>query len=133
MSLVLSTAIRACEPHPCLHAGTCTTLGPQEYECDCRGTGYEGDMCQYGIIDLPQYPTLIANDPPQQLSISAKPATSITVTFVVDDENLIFNPPSVSIHYPNTLEYFNVSGIIPSLYTVNYVITGISSGEFPTP
>ena len=90
-------------------------------------------MCQYGIIDLPQYPTLIAGDPPQQFSISAKPATSITIAFVVDDENLIFNPPSVSIYYPNTLANLTVSSTLLNLYTVNYVITGGSSDEFPTP
>ena len=128
------TAIRACEPYPCQYSGICTALGPREFECDCTGTGYEGDMCQYGIIDLPQYPTLIANDPPQQLSISAKPATSIAITFVVDDPlNLIFDPPSVTIHHPNTSANFRVSSTFPNLYTVNYVITGVNSGKFPIP
>ena len=128
------TAIRACEPYPCQYSGICTALGPRQFECDCTGTGYEGDMCQYGIIDLPQYPTLIAEDPPQQLSLSARPGAFITIEFVADDPlNLIFDPPLVTIHYPNTSANFSVSSTFPSLYTVNYVITGMSSGEFPTP
>ena len=128
------TAIRACEPYPCRYSGVCTALGPREFECDCTGTGYEGDMCQYGIIDLPQYPTLIAEDPPQQLSISARPGYFITIEFVADDPlNLIFDPPSVTIHYPNTSVNFSVSSTLPNLYEVNYVIIGGSSDEFPKP
>ena len=128
------TAIQACEPYPCRYSGVCTALGPQEFECDCTGTGYEGDMCQYGIIDLPQYLTLIAEDPPQQLSISARPGYFITIEFVADDPlNLIFDPPSVTIQYPNTSANFTLSSTLPNLYTVNYVITSGSSDEFPTP
>ena len=128
------TAIRACEPYPCRHSGVCTALDPREFECDCTGTGYEGDMCQYGIIDLPQYPTLITEAPSQQLSISAKPGASITIEFMADDpKNLVFDPLSVTIHYPNTSANFTVYSTLPNLYTVNYVITGMSSDEFPTP
>ena len=128
------TAIRACEPYPCRYSGVCIALGPREFECDCTGTGYEGDMCQYGIIDLPQYPTLIAEAPSQQLSISARPGASITIEFMADDpKNLVFDPLSVTIHYPNTSTNFTVYSTLPNLYTVNYMITGTSSNEFPTP
>ena len=128
------TAIRACEPYPCRYSGVCIALGPWEFECDCTGTGYEGDMCQYGIIDLPQYPTLIAEAPSQQLSISARPGASITIEFIADDpKNLVFDPLSVTIHYPNTSANFTVYSTLPNLYTVNYMITGMSSDEFPTP
>ena len=112
----------------------CTALGPREFECDCTGTGYEGDMCQYGIIDLPQYPTLIAEAPSQQLSISARPGYFITIEFVSDDpEHLVFNPTSVTIQYPNTSANFSVYSTFPNLYTVNYMITGANSNEFPAP
>ena len=132
--VLILIAIRACEPYPCRYSGVCTALGPREFECDCTGTGYEGDMCQYGIIDLPQYPTLIAEDSPQLLSISARPGAFITIEFVSDDpQNLIFDPPSVTIHYPNTSANFTITSTLPNLYTVNYVITGMSSDEFPTP
>ena len=91
-------------------------------------------MCQYGIIDLPQYPTLIAEAPSQQLSISARPRASITIEFIADDPiNLVFDPPSVTIHYSNTSANFTIYSTLPNLYTVNYVITGMSSDEFPTP
>ena len=134
MGCIFSVAIRACEPYPCRYAGVCTALGPQEFECDCTGTGYEGDMCQYGIVDLPQYPTLIAEGPAEQLTISAQPAAFITIEFVSDDpDNMFFNPPSVTIHYPNISANFTVQSTAPSLYTVNYVITGMSSDEFPAP
>ena len=127
-------AIRACEPYPCKYSGVCTALGPRQFECDCTGTGYEGDMCQYGIIDLPQYPTMIAEAPSQQLSLSARPGAAITIHFIANDpENLVFDPPSVTIHYPNTSANFTVYSTLPNLYTVNYVITGMSSDEFPTP
>ena len=128
------TAIRACEPYPCRYSGVCIALGPREFECDCTGTEYEGDMCQYGILDLPQYPTLIAEAPSQQLSISARPGASITIEFIADDpKNLVFDPLSVTIHYPNTSTNFTVYGTLPNLYTVNYMITGMSSNKFPTP
>ena len=91
-------------------------------------------MCQYGIIDLPQYPTLIAEAPSQQLSVSARPGAAITIHFITDDPiNLVFDPPSVTIHYPNTSANFTVYSTLPNLYTVSYVITGMSSDEFPTP
>ena len=132
--VLILIAIRACEPYPCRYSGVCTALGPREFECDCTGTGYEGDMCQDGIIDLPQYPTLIAEDSPQLLSISARPGAFITIEFVSDDpQNLIFDPPSVTIHYPNTSANFMISSTLPNLYTVNYVITGMSADEFPMP
>ena len=127
-------AIRACEPNPCKHSGVCIALGPQQFECDCTGTGYEGDMCQYRIIDLPQYPTLIAEAPSHHLSVSARPGAAITIQFIADDPiNLVFDPPSVTIHYPNTSANFTVYSTLPNLYTVKYVITGMSSNEFPTP
>ena len=91
-------------------------------------------MCQYGIIDLPQYPILITEAPSQQLSIFAQPRASITIGFIANDpKNLVFDPLSVTIHYPNTSANFTVNSTLPNLYTVNYVITGISSDEFPTP
>jgi len=127
-------AIRACEPYPCQYAGVCIALGPQEFECDCTGTGYEGDMCQYGVVNLPQYPTLTAEGSAEQVTISARPAAYITITFVSDDpNNLFFGPPSVTIHYPNTTANFTVQSTQSNLYTVNYVITGMSSDEFPAP
>jgi len=112
----------------------CTALGPREFECDCTGTGYEGDMCQYGVVDLPQYPTLTAEGSAEQLTISARPVAYITITFASDDPiNLFFDPPSVTIRYPNTFANFTVQSTRPNLYTVNYVITGMNSDEFPAP
>lgn len=91
-------------------------------------------MCQYGIIDLPQYPTLVAEGSAQQLSISAKPGDFITIEFAPDDHrNLVFDPPSVTIQYPSTSANFTVYSTLPNIYTVNYIITGMSSDEFPTP
>ena len=126
--------IQACEPNPCQNSGVCTALGPQEFECDCTGTGYKGERCQYGILELPPYPTLTANDPAEQLTISARPAAFITIEFVSDDpDNLFFDPPSVTIHYPDTSATLTVRSTSPNLYTVSYVITGMSSDEFPVP
>jgi len=91
-------------------------------------------MCQYGIVNLPQYPTLIAEGPAELITISARPAAFITIEFVSDDpSNLFFDPPSVTIHYPNTSADFTIQSTRANLYTVNYVITGMSSDEFPPP
>jgi len=91
-------------------------------------------MCQYGIIDLPQYPTLVAEAAPLQLSISARPGDSITIEFAPDNyQNLVFNPPSVTIQYPSTSANFTIYSTLPNIYTVNYIITGTNSDEFPTP
>ena len=91
-------------------------------------------MCQYGIVDLPQYPTLTAEGPAELITISARPAAFITIEFVSDDpNNLLFDPPSVTIQYPNTSANFTVQSTRPNLYTLSYVITGMNSDEFPAP
>ena len=108
-------------------------LGPLEFECDCAGTGYEGKKCEVGIITVPQYPTLIAENPPKQLTISARPTSFITIEFISDDSDIFFDPVSVTIRHPNTTANFTVGSTRPNLYMINYVITGMNSDEFPTP
>ena len=37
--------IEYCIENTCLHGGKCTN-DDSGYTCDCRGTGYEGELCE---------------------------------------------------------------------------------------
>ena len=42
-----TVSIATCSDYdPCLNGGDCHDISPGNVECDCAGTGYEGDFCQ---------------------------------------------------------------------------------------
>ena len=50
ITFYLSTDINECNAGTPCNDGACTNT-PGTFECDCTGTGFEGDTCQNGKFD----------------------------------------------------------------------------------
>ena len=89
-----------CKPNPCRHGGKCIIASSRQFSCDCQGTGYEGDLCEKGIVTLPDYPKLLPGNPSQKLVLQAKPDSSLTVTFN-SAMNVTIQPQELTIKHPS--------------------------------
>ena len=125
----------ACDqPSPlCLHGGNCSSIGLENFLCNCSGTGYIGEKCQIGVIVVPDLPSLNVTKP-FVLTIQAKPTNSLKIQPKVDMEAKIsFNPPiaefSSTIHSIDITITPNVVGIFP----LSFSLLGSNRNEFMTP
>lgn len=75
-----------------------------EFECDCSGTGYIGEHCQLGTIQISSYPPLINGKTSDWLGITAKPSKELVIIPQAFGGNAIFEPKKVVIRYAKLQE-----------------------------
>ena len=88
----------ACDSSPCNHGGICSSDDRESYECNCFGTGYTGDSCQYGTIHLPEIPSLNLSVPFTFTVEVSKPDENLDISFV-SPQDLNVQPSKISVFY----------------------------------
>ncbi|XP_065891073.1 uncharacterized protein [Dysidea avara] len=124
----------ACDPNPCLHGGQCIAITPVVSLCNCEGTGYTGQQCQFGVIEVPPFPLLQVGQPPFILNITAKPDDDIQVGLVQDNISAVtFSPNPATIENPNVYASISITPLLPGLYRVAYLVLGTNRFDFDIP
>ena len=54
-----------------MHNGTCTEVDATTFNCECTGTGYHGDRCQKGIVEIDSIPELVVNQRSAEIFVTA--------------------------------------------------------------
>ncbi|XP_078370477.1 uncharacterized protein LOC144654268 isoform X2 [Oculina patagonica] len=121
-----------CKPNPCRHGGKCIIINSRKFSCDCQHTGYEGDLCEIGVVMPPNFPKLMTGYPSDNLTLLARPDNSLTVQFN-PTMNLTFEPKELVIQYPTSKADFQVTGHTPGVGMVAYDLTGVDMHSFASP
>ena len=121
-----------CKPNPCRHGGRCIVIDSQKFSCDCQNTGYEGDLCERGVVTPPDFPKLIPGRLSEDLSLLAKPNNVLTVLFDATLK-MTFHPKRVMIQYPSDQAEFKVIGHESGVGMVSYDLSGIDKHTFVSP
>ena len=124
--------IQPCSPNPCRHNGVCTAEDG-EYTCDCEGTGYQGDICQTGFVQIAYIPILEINKV-YQLIIVAKPDTNLIIELSTTTHGTIRLTPGTIQFDPTTP---NQTASISSTHAVvtqlQFSLSGRDSRQFVSP
>ena len=121
-----------CRPNPCRHGGTCKIINSHQFSCNCQQTGYDGDLCEVGVLTLPGFPKLISGNPSQSLLLRAKPEKSLTIHFN-PTMNLTILPKEVTIQHPASKAVFQVTGNKSGIGILSYVLEGVNKYDFAAP
>ena len=122
-----------CTPNPCKHFGICNVTGPSSYSCDCNGTRYTGATCEIGIIEIPDYPSLIVSTR-TKFTLFANPDYNLIVK-LKSSAHVQFSPKSGTITFSHTQSSADIfiTGTMVGIYTISYEISGKSSLQFQQP
>ena len=74
----------------------CSSNDRESYECNCFGTGYTGDSCQYGTIHLPEIPSLNLSVPFTFTVEVSRPDENLDISFV-SPQDLNVQPSKISV------------------------------------
>ena len=130
--LIIFSEILLCKPNPCRHGGKCGIINSRQFLCNCEHTGYKGDLCERGVVTLPDFPKLISGNPSESLELQAKPDDSLTVHFN-PTMNLTIQPEKLTIQHPASNAEFQVMGNKPGVGMVSYSLDGVSKYDFTVP
>ena len=118
---------------PCQHKGQCTELNEYEFECDCEGTGYKGETCTIGTVEVPPIPVIDVSLGGFLLSVTAYPDVELGIQ-ILGADGLIFDPAMIWI-YPDSLDmgHFFIQTSQEGIHTVSFNLTGVNAAQFETP
>ncbi|XP_028412378.1 uncharacterized protein LOC114535196 [Dendronephthya gigantea] len=132
-SQITCEEIKVCEPNPCKHGGKCTTLNPRQFSCNCSKTGYEGANCEIGVIDIPDYPTLVAGVPVESLEFRSSPPDNYVI-LTPQGFGVEFNPNYLRFQQnSNTTQSLTMTVRYPGLHYVRYYLSGPSAAGYEIP
>ena len=125
-----------CQPNPCLNEGICSRknqveLSDQSFECNCRGTGFEGSTCERGVVEVPPIPTLSQNQQ-HTFEISARPEMDMGVN-IEGDGLLLVSPSSITLSRSTPRAQISVTGLRLGQYSLRYTLTGPIADSFDAP
>lgn len=128
-----SLEVKVCDPNPCRHGGKCTALNPRQFLCDCTNTRYEGAICEIGVIEIPDFPSLVAGVPVESVEFRASPP----------DNYVILTPQAVGVDFDPQYLLFQQNATTnlsltmtaqhPGLHFVRYYLSGPSAVGYQTP
>ena len=130
--LPFSSEIILCKPNPCLHGGQCIVISSRQFSCDCEQTGYEGNLCERGVVTPPDFPKLIPGHPSEKLEMGAKPENSLTVN-LNPTMNLTIQPEKLIIQHPASKAEFQITGYNSAVGMVTYSLDGVNKYDFTAP
>jgi len=106
-----------------------------DYKCDCKGTGYIGERCSRGIIQLPSFPTLHVGRISGVLVVEAKPSQEIIIKPLVPNNAIIFQPNQLRITFPNKQASFTIESksMVAGRIRVEFELDGVDAPHFFTP
>ena len=121
-----------CKPNPCRHGGQCIVISSRQFSCDCEQTGYEGNLCERGVVTPPDFPKLIPGHPSEKLEMGAKPENSLTVN-LHPTMNLTIQPEKLIIQHPASKAEFQITGYHSGVGMVMYSLDGVNKYDFTVP
>lgn len=124
--------MQSCKPNPCRHGGTCIPLTSKDFQCDCSNTGYEGRLCEHGVIDIPLFPKLKANLQSSSLSFKAKPSKEIQIS-IQSDDNVVAQPPELKLFKSSNIANFTLESKQPGLKVISFSVNGQSAKDYLNP
>ncbi|XP_028412377.1 uncharacterized protein LOC114535195 [Dendronephthya gigantea] len=130
---VVCNEIKVCEPNPCRHGGVCTTSTPHQFSCDCSNTGYDGMKCEVGVVDIPDYPTLVAGVPVESVEFQASPPEDYVI-LTPQSVGVVFKPQFLIFQRNATTKLLlTVTARHSGLHYVRYYLSGPSAAGYQTP
>lgn len=69
------------------------------FECNCQGTGFEGEICEVGKITIAQYPNLVYGKATNWIQVTAKPREDLTITPQAVNGDFTFTPKRMQIRF----------------------------------
>ena len=110
----------------------CTIINSRQFSCDCQHTGYEGELCEKGIVALPDFPKLTSDNPSEILVLQAKPDNSLAINFN-PTTNLTVQPKTLTVKHPASKAEFQVTGHKPGFGMMTYDLEGMNKYDFSVP
>ena len=107
-------------------------INTREFSCDCLQTGYEGDLCEIGVVIPPDFPKVMSGYSSKNLILLAKPDNSLTIHFN-STMNLTFDPKELIIKHPTSKAEFRVIGHNSGVGMVSYDVEGVDRHDFAPP
>lgn len=110
-------------------------ISNNDYKCDCKGTGYIGERCSRGIIQLPSFPTLHVSKTSDLLFLEATPSQEIIIKPVVPNDVIVFHPNRLRITFPNKQVSFKIESksVVAGRIRVEFELDGVDAPHFFTP
>jgi fibulin 1/2 len=120
-------------PSPCLHGSNCSSMGLDNYVCNCTGTGYIGKNCQNGVISITPIPPLNVSET-FVITIEAKPGSSLKVKPRIPNGVQIGFVPSEA-RFSSKMQSVQIAVTPKSVgvFSVSYFISGTNKNEFLQP
>ena len=127
--------INLCKPNPCAHGGKCIVVSDKRFNCDCSNTGYNGHLCQRGIVVVPDFPQMINGEISDVFYIRAKPENNfnIKLTTVVNNSVSFHPSDTLSLYAPAEEVSFRVTPLRTGLIQIKYTLFGRDSFVFDQP
>jgi hypothetical protein len=124
--------IQPCSPNPCRHNGVCTE-NDRTYTCDCEGTGYEGDVCQIGVVQV-SYISILEINEVYQLFINANPDTNLIIELSTTAHGIVSLTPDTIQFDPSTPnQTVSISSTHAVVAKLQFSLSGPDSRQFATP
>ena len=124
--------IQPCSPNPCRHNGVCTEIDG-EYTCNCEGTGYKGDNCQTGFVQIAYLPILEINEV-YHLVFVAKPDTNLIIELSTTAHATIRLTPARIQFDPSTPnQTVSISSTHAVVTQLQFSLSGRDSRQFVSP
>ena len=102
------------------------------FECDCTGTFYRGEMCTRGFLVIPEMLLVSITKPKTIVEIRGHPDKSIVIT-LVSSPYIFLEPAKITLTKNKTSSTFTVNGKKSGFYRIKYNITGKNADEFDIP
>ena len=122
--------IRPCAPNPCRHNGGCSEED-DGYTCDCEGTGYTGEQCQWGLVDLENIPVLVTNQT-FCFIIRANPDMDLTIA-LSSSEYISIMPTAVVFNQGMKNHTICISSVNEVITQLQFSLSGGDSRQFIVP
>ena len=119
-----------CAPNPCRHNGECSEEG-DGYTCNCEGTGYTGELCQWGVVYMEHIPVL-ATRQTFCFNIRANPDMDLTIE-LSSSESLSYTPTIVVFNQGVKKHTVCISSVNEVITQLHFSLSGGDSRQFVIP
>ena len=120
-------------PSPCFHSGKCS-ISRKQFACDCADTGYVGETCNRGILEISGQPQLTVNHKSDVIRIKGKPEKYVEIIpFTDDPSDAVFHPFPIFIHSDKNEVSFSVTAKKQGAIKIKYKLKGPDADSYEVP
>ena len=135
MNHPLSSETQPCRPNPCHHGGNCTELDDGSFFCLCNETGYKGDRCEFGVVDIyPQRVPVLRFHHPFTVTVSAKPDRELVADLTVaTGRGIRIKPPQIIFDRTTTSHQVTITAEDEVVTYISVALSGLDARQYETP